>query len=351
MLARQPVDQPLEMTLNEIDWRQRQHVDPGRLLPPARAARSSSSATAHGSATRTTTTCCVFDRADGHDPLRSVAQRATSTRRCSTRCTARTAARSASSACRAACAPSYEHTLRLPRRGRIVRPQLQHALPQLQHRVHAEAGADRALPLLEADQPAATVLSRSVRAVDGPAEPVLRQSDLRPSYTQSYSLDFSYTGSRGTIRVAPYYRHSTDIWERIRTVDADGVATSRWENAASGENYGSNFTLSLRPAGRLSGSVNVSVYRDVRDGSNISSAYRRAALMTAYGGNLGLKVTSLTAQAYANHFPAQSILQGKASGYTFMSLALRQQVWGTKGSVSLNHGSAEAEQLHQLDTR
>jgi hypothetical protein len=173
-----------------------------------------------------------------------------------------------------------------------------------------------------------------------PTDPLNRffgNPDLRPSYTQSYSLDFSYSGSRGTIRVAPYYRYSTDIWERIRTVDADGVATSRWENAASGENYGSNFTLSLRPAGRLSGSVNVSVYRDVRDGSNIASGYRRAALMTAYGGNLGLKVTSgLTAQAYANHFPAQSILQGKASGYTFMSMALRQQVWGTKGSVSLS---------------
>jgi hypothetical protein len=161
--------------------------------------------------------------------------------------------------------------------------------------------------------------------------------DLKPSYTQSYSLDFSYTGSRGTFRVAPYYRYSTDIWERIRTVDEDGVATSRWENAASGQNYGSNFTVSLRPMGRLSGSVNMSLYRDVRDGSNISSAYRKSELMYSYGGNLGLKVTSsLTAQAYGNHFPAQSILQGRASGYTFMSLSLRQQVWGTKGSISLN---------------
>jgi hypothetical protein len=173
-----------------------------------------------------------------------------------------------------------------------------------------------------------------------PTDPLNRffgNPDLRPSYTQSLSLDFSYTGSVGTFRIAPYYRYSTDIWERIRTVDENGVATSRWQNAATGENYGSNFTVSLRSAGRLSGSVNMSLYRDVRDGSNISSAYRRAALMTSYGGNLGLKVTSsLTAQAFANHFPAQSILQGRASGYTFMSVSLRQQVWGTKGSVSLN---------------
>jgi hypothetical protein len=75
----------------------------------------------------------------------------------------------------------------------------------------------------------------------------------------------------------------------------------------------------------------------VRDGTNISAAYWRAALMWSMGGNLGLKVLpSLTAQTFANYFPTQSILQGRASGYTHTSLALRQQLWGTKGTVSLN---------------
>jgi hypothetical protein len=55
------------------------------------------------------------------------------------------------------------------------------------------------------------------------------------------------------------------------------------------------------------------------------------------GGNLGLRVRpSTSVQAYANHFPTQSILQGRASGYTFMSLSLRQQLWGTRGSLSVN---------------
>jgi hypothetical protein len=41
-------------------------------------------------------------------------------------------------------------------------------------------------------------------------------------------------------------------------------------------------------------------------------------------------------QAMANRMPRQSILQGRASGYTFSSLSLRQQVWGTKGTIALN---------------
>jgi hypothetical protein len=170
-----------------------------------------------------------------------------------------------------------------------------------------------------------------------PLNVMLGNVDLRPSYTQSYSLDFSYTGSRGTVRIAPYYRHSTDVWERIRTVDSDGIATSRWENGLSAKAYGSNFTLSLRSGGRLSGSSSFNLYQDVRDGTNISAAYRRSSFMWSMGGNLGLKLNeTLTAQVYANHFPTQSILQGRASGYTFSSLAVRQQVWGRKGSISMN---------------
>lgn len=160
---------------------------------------------------------------------------------------------------------------------------------------------------------------------------------LDPSYTDSYSLDFSLTGRLGTVRVAPFYRRTTDIWERIRRVDTDGVATSRWENSASADQLGSNFTLSLASTGRVSGSANFSLYRDARDGTNISSDYQRAALMWSLYGSLGYKFTStLTAQAYAYHFPAQSILQGRASGYTYTRLGIRQQLWDGKGSISLN---------------
>jgi hypothetical protein len=161
--------------------------------------------------------------------------------------------------------------------------------------------------------------------------------DLKPTYTQSFTLDFSWTGTKGTLRVAPYYRRSTDVWERIRTVDSLRVASTRWENAATAEAYGSSFTISLPPTRRISGSTSFSVYRDVRDGTNISSAYRRSSLMWSMGGNVGFKVTpTLTAQTFANYFPTQSILQGRASGYTYTSIALRQQLWGTRGSLSFS---------------
>ena len=207
----------------------------------------------------------------------------------------------------------------------------------------------RALYSRRISRPSPHYLDPAVPSTD-PLNIYTGNPDLRPSYSDSWSLDFSWTGSKGTVRIAPYFRRTTDVWERIRTVDENGVATSRWENAASSSALGSNFTISLRSSGALSGSTSFSIFRDERDGTNISSDYRRAAWMWSVGGNVGLKITeSLTAQAFANHFPTQSILQGRASGYTFTSLALRQRLWGTRGSISLN--VSDPLNLHRYDSQ
>jgi hypothetical protein len=173
-----------------------------------------------------------------------------------------------------------------------------------------------------------------------PTDPLNRSfgnPELEPSYTQSYTLDATWTGRLGTLRVAPYYRRTSDVWERIRTVDSDGVATSVWQNSASARAYGSNFTVSLASAGRLSGSTSFGIYRDIRDGTNLSPEYRSSAFLWSLGGNLGIRLNDgLTTQIMANHFPTQSILQGRASGYTWTSLALRQQIWDRRGTLSLN---------------
>src|SRR5690606_35034558 len=50
-------------------------------------------------------------------------------------------------------------------------------------------------------------------------------------------------------------------------------------------------------------------------------------------------------------FPQQSILQGRASGYTFTSLSLRQRLWDTKGSISLNISDPLNLQKYNSSTR
>ncbi|TVP43679.1 MAG: TonB-dependent receptor [Gemmatimonadales bacterium] len=159
---------------------------------------------------------------------------------------------------------------------------------------------------------------------------------LEPSHARTWTLDLTVNGQRGTLRMAPYHTHSTDVWERIRTVDEAGVSTSRWENTATSRTVGTNVTVSLRPMGRFSGSTNFAVYRESRDGSNIRADLTGSAMMWRVGGNLGIRLQeTLTAQVMANRFPMQSVLQGRASAYTFMQVALRRQVLDNRGNVSL----------------
>ncbi|MGH7470645.1 MAG: TonB-dependent receptor domain-containing protein [Longimicrobiales bacterium] len=176
--------------------------------------------------------------------------------------------------------------------------------------------------------------------------------DLQPSYTFNYRMNLTWSGKRGSLNAGPYYTHTLDMWERIRTVDTLGVATSRWENGNFVDRYGTSLGVSLPSSGNLNGNVSMTVYREERDGRNISQAYRAAAWMTSYSGYLGYKVRPATTATFNVHYtPMQSILQGRASGYMYMTLGMRQQLWGTKGSLNLNVQDPFALQKYNSNTR
>jgi hypothetical protein len=159
---------------------------------------------------------------------------------------------------------------------------------------------------------------------------------IRPNYTNSFGLDFSKIGSKGTVRLAPYYRKTVDNWDQIRTVDSLGVSTMTWANTTSIVSYGSNLTFSLRPTGRLSGSASLNAYREERDADNIAREYSRSANRWSANGFFGYKVTKdLSASLNGFYMPARNLLQGRQSGFVQMSTGLRQNLWGTKGSMSL----------------
>jgi ferric enterobactin receptor len=161
--------------------------------------------------------------------------------------------------------------------------------------------------------------------------------DLQPQYSTSYSADLTWTGGRGTIRIAPYLRRTSNIWERVRTVDESGVATNFWLNGSHSQTRGSNFTLSLPSSRRLSGSANANVRHEARDGTNIAAGLKRSTVLWSGSGSIMFKVTeTLMAQATGNKYSAAATLQGSSAGFSYTSVMLRQQLWGTKGNITLS---------------
>lgn len=184
------------------------------------------------------------------------------------------------------------------------------------------------------ERPSARYLSPVVPTTDSLNRSV-GNPDLSPKYTHSYSLDASWSGSRGLLRISPYYRETIDNWDQVTQVDSSGVATTTWLNASSVRFMGASFTASLRQTSRLGGTATVSLFRERHDAGNLSSSFTREATNWSANGNFTFKATaSLSLQGYLTYRPEQTLAQGRIAAYTFTNLGARLKL-GEKLSTSL----------------
>ena len=162
---------------------------------------------------------------------------------------------------------------------------------------------------------------------------------LKPNYTHSVTADFSKVGTRGTLRLAPYYRTTVDQWMDIKRVDSAGVSTVTWENVARVTTYGTSLTASLRPTptGRMSGSTTFNLFREERDAGNLTSDYIRSATRWSANANAQLKIDDNTnMQTNFNYNPPRTLLQGRMSAMIWNSIGLRRQFMDKKASLNVN---------------
>jgi hypothetical protein len=150
---------------------------------------------------------------------------------------------------------------------------------------------------------------------------------LAPRYTHSWSVDASWTGSRGSLRLSPYLRETVDNWDVVTRVDAAGAAVSTYLNASSIRYYGASVTGSLRQTARVGGTLSLGVSQEHHDAGNLSSQYRRNVTGWSANGNVTYKATkALDLQGYLRYAPARALAQGRASSYTALSLSSRLKV-------------------------
>lgn len=82
---------------------------------------------------------------------------------------------------------------------------------------------------------------------------------LNPEYTDSYELGHIKYWTNGSIGTSLYWRHTTDVIQRITEFNADGTTLSMPINLATGDNTGLEFLFSYNPYKwlRLDGNANV----------------------------------------------------------------------------------------------
>ena len=184
-------------------------------------------------------------------------------------------------------------------------------------------------------RPNAGILNPTNRSTD-PLNRRVGNPDIDPQYTESVNLEASWAGQVGTLRLSPYYRHTTNDWAEIKSVDTLGVSTVTWENLTEVDSYGSSFTASLRPIGPVNGSMSVSAYREERNASNLALDFSGTSMRYSAHSNLMARITpTLNVQAMMYYTPARDVAQGHISSSFMMNFGLRKQLLGKKATLNL----------------
>lgn len=185
------------------------------------------------------------------------------------------------------------------------------------------------------ERPRAAMLNPYAPIPD-PVNRKIGNPDLGAQYTDAVTLDLSWSGQMGTLRLSPYFYRTTDGWESVKTVDDAGFSTITWENFASTRSYGSSMTASVQPNRPLSGSLTFNTYYVERDASNVSPEFSgddlRWSANVSASGRLG---PALTLQGRVNVYSERDAGQVRIGRIIDSSIGLRQQLWHEKIAVNL----------------
>lgn len=158
---------------------------------------------------------------------------------------------------------------------------------------------------------------------------------LRPEYTDAFELGFQDARSWGSIQLNPYLRQTAHAVRFIRTVDTSGVTLGTFANVASTTALGTDLNVNVHK-GPLTVFGGGSAYHYSSDAGNLSGNLSTKTFVWSTRANVSWKVTSVTdLQMFAMYRAPMKTEGGEQLAMTFTNIALRQKLWGDKGSITL----------------
>lgn len=162
--------------------------------------------------------------------------------------------------------------------------------------------------------------------------------NVSPEYTHAVELAYSGLLPFGLVAVTPYFRRTENAIGFAAETDSTGFTVLTFRNLNQRDSYGADVTYGLRLPNRAQLGLTGSLYRVVSDG------------VLSTGEAIGVDAVTWTLRAngsytlrpgtevsgFVSYTPAQETEQGRQSRRAFSNLALRQQLWGGKGSLTLN---------------
>ena len=159
--------------------------------------------------------------------------------------------------------------------------------------------------------------------------------DLRPEFTHKAEMAYSNYEDAGGWGPSLFMDYSNNAITRIRTVDAEGISLTQYDNVGKEMAYGfeTDFSRKIGDILKINGSGRVFRSEVVSAMANIDNR------TWSYSGNLNAFVTlpmDFRASAYVNYEGPRAIAQGTRQGVFVANMGIRKDLLEKKATLSFN---------------
>lgn len=160
--------------------------------------------------------------------------------------------------------------------------------------------------------------------------------NLDPEYTDSYELGHIKFWDKGNIGTSLFWRHTTDVIQRVTTFNLDGTTNTRPLNLATSDNAGVEFLFAYNPNKWLKLDGNVNVFRNVIKGE--FDGLDLGADSYSWFGRVGSRVSfwkNADLQLRFNYRAPVDIPQGVQFPQYIVDIAFSKDFWSNNASFTL----------------
>ncbi len=161
--------------------------------------------------------------------------------------------------------------------------------------------------------------------------------DLNPEFSDVFEVGHIKYLENGSFGSSVYYRNTTGKIERIRTVNAEGFASTFPQNLNGEKAFGLEFSGQYNPVKWWKMDMNFNFFQANIDGSNINELYRRETYSWfARHTSRFLLPKNLDVQLRGNYEAPQKTAQGRRLALCYFDLSASKDILNNRGTLNLN---------------
>jgi ferric enterobactin receptor len=161
--------------------------------------------------------------------------------------------------------------------------------------------------------------------------------NLDPEFTNAFEIGHIKYMENGSLSSSIYFRDTKDKIQSIRTVDAQGFASTLPQNLTGEKSFGAEFVSQMNIKKWYKADLSFNFFKAIIDGSNIDQTYKRETYswFVRHTSRFSLP-KKLDIQLRGNYEAPQKTVQGKRLALYYIDFSVSKEVFKGKGTLNLN---------------